>query len=233
MLIPKKKYCYILAYSLPPDSILRELYIKDALLDNEGLVKLFEIFKIDDCHLLVRHCQLSVRLSEEGKLDAFIYKTEYYQEEVNIDAFKKESLEEIIKSLNRLQFAFMDLRNQRRYTPLERNRHQSNMYDIEVLDCETGNKIFRLPDAIYKVIGEMSFLGFPRNVPLQKIYDVLKIHKDNIDECFDRINKYVDRFLSIENLSSDPILHLITLWTLQKVCGVLKIHTNSIWLFWV
>ncbi|PZO41520.1 MAG: hypothetical protein DCF19_10000 [Pseudanabaena frigida] len=99
MLASKKKYCYILSYGLPPDSILRELYIKDALLDNEGLVKLFEI----------NDFQISVRLREEGKLDAFFYKTEHYQEEINIDAFKQKSLKVVIKSLNRLQFAFMDL----------------------------------------------------------------------------------------------------------------------------
>lgn len=199
MLTPKKKYCYILSYGLPPDSILRELCIKDALLDNEGLVKLFEI---DDF-------QLSLRLSLEGKLDAFFCKTEDYQEEINIDAFKEKSLEILIKSLNRVQFAFTDLRNQPRYTPFERNRHQSNICDIEVLDFETGNKIFQPAVTIYKVVGEMSFLGFPQNVLLQKFCEVLEIQKDNIDE-------YIDRFLSLENLNIDPVLHLITLWTLYE-----------------
>ncbi|MFN9018711.1 MAG: hypothetical protein ACK5XC_07580 [Pseudanabaena sp.] len=199
MLTPKKKYCYILSYGLPPDSILRELCIKDALLDNEGLVKLFEI---DDF-------QLSLRLSSEGKLEVFFCKTEDYQEQINIDAFREKSLEILIKSLNRVQFAFTDLRNQRRYTPFERNRHQSNIYDIEVLDFETRNKIFQSAATIYKVVGEMSFLGFPKNVLLQKFCEVLVIQRDNIDE-------YIDRFLSLENLNSDPVLHFVTLYSLYE-----------------
>lgn len=199
MLTPKKKSCYTVPYPLPTDSILRELYIKDALLDNEGIVKLCEI----------DNGQLSVRLSEEGKLDAFFYKADYYPEEINIDAFKEQALEVIRKSLNRLQFAFMYLLNQRRYKSLEKSLHQSNLYGIEVLDVETGNKIFRLPDTIYKVIGEMSFPEPSRIEPLQKICEVLEIPKGNID-------KYIDRFLSLENLNSDPVLHLVTLYSLYE-----------------
>ncbi|PZO41519.1 MAG: hypothetical protein DCF19_09995 [Pseudanabaena frigida] len=55
----------------------------------------------------------------------------------------------------------------------------------------------------------MSFLGFPRNIPLQKVCEVLEIQKDNIDE-------YFDRFLSLENLNSDPVLHFVTLYSLYE-----------------
>ena len=66
MLITKKKYCCIATYRLSPDSILRRLCIKDAIFDEEGLIKLFEN----------NNYKLLAKNDANGEIDAVIYKSD-------------------------------------------------------------------------------------------------------------------------------------------------------------
>jgi len=192
-----KKYCYSCFYGLASDSVLNALYIKDALLDKEGFVKLFEI----------ENRKLFAKIDTEGKLEAVIYKADYLEKIDNI-SFNNESLEVITRLLNRLKIAFIGLHHitrQDKYIAATRYNHQPN---IEILDYETGSKeLFVTVD----ISMDMSFTFSPSYCPaiLTKVCEVLTVSNPNIDE-------YIERFLSLENLSSDPVLHLLTVSSLYE-----------------
>ena len=55
----------------------------------------------------------------------------------------------------------------------------------------------------------------PPTASLKEINDVLMISHDNVDE-------FIERFLSIKELSSDPVLHLVTLYSLYEYINKTK-----------
>lgn len=201
MVTSKKKYCCIATYRLSDDSILRRLHIKDAVLDEEGLIKLFETSSY----------KLLAKNDTNGEIDALIYK--YDQEEIrcqdiNFEQFKKRALEVIEKSLKCLQIAFLFLRNQPTYIVKKRDEIRIS---TDVLDYESNVK-FSLREFIAELITSGSVLNNQfYNVSSQEVVTVLTSIKDN-----EKINEYIARFVSIENLNSDPVLHLITLFALYE-----------------
>lgn len=191
-----KKYCYSCFYGLTSNSILRVLYVKDSLLDEEGFVKLFEI----------GNRKLSAKIDPDGKLEALIYKADYL-EKVDKNKFTNESLQVITRSLNRLQIAFIGLhiRRQGGYIAATRYNHQPI---IEILDYKTGSKELCLTVDI-GLDTSVTISPYYRSASLKKVCEILIVSKPNVDE-------YIERFLSLENLSGDPVLHLITLSSLYE-----------------
>lgn len=206
-----KKYCYICTYSLPNNSFLRKLSIKNISLDIDKPIQIF----IDNTY------ELSTKVDQDRKLDQFIYKIDR-EEKIDREFFKYEALDKIITSLKCLQFAFIGLQkhNQTAYTSLVKDIHQtwtdSNQPLIELLNYETGEK--ESPIEITSYINMSSLTTFSlleRHLSLEDICKVLKVRQDLININVD-IDEYIERFLSIENLSTDPVLHLITLYSLYE-----------------
>lgn len=207
MEIQNKNYCYTFIYALPNDSSLRKLYIKD-ILSNLDIEKLIQIF-IDDSY------ELLIKIDQDRKINQFICKT-YHKEKIDKDIIKCEAFEKIIvPSLQCLQFAFIGLQRQGIYTSPAKDIHQNYMPLSEILNYETGEKEKSIKMSCY-LDEPISFtLSMQeRHLSSEDICKVLKTRQEvsvhiNIDE-------YIERFLSIENLSTDPVLHLITLFSLYE-----------------
>ncbi|GBO53094.1 hypothetical protein APA_1002 [Pseudanabaena sp. lw0831] len=197
MLTSKKKYCCIATYPLSPNSILRRLRIKDAVIDEEGLTKLFEN---NEYKLLAKN-------DANGEIDAVIYKSD--QEEIDSAKFEKKALKVIEESLKCLQIAFLSIRNQPRYIAKKSDGQQIS---IDILDYETNLKAW-LPETMMLVTSGRALNNQLYYGSLQKIVTVLTVINC---ENNDKINEYIARFVSLENLSSDPVLHLITLYSLYE-----------------
>jgi len=195
----KKKYCCITTHRLSLDSALRGLPLKDIVLDGEGYITLFS----------ANNYKLLAKIDKDKKIDALIYKSDQEGKasyEINNKSFKEEAQKVIRNSLNRLQVTFLGVKIQVNHTT--KTRDDEN-FSIDILDYETGIKAAILSIATMH-LGSGGSLIYPSpHISCQKIYTVLKVEKDNLDE-------YIDRFVSLENLSDDPVLHLITFYTLYE-----------------
>ncbi len=196
----KKKYCCIITHRLSLDSALRRLPLKDPVLDDKGYITLFS----------TNNYKLLAEIDKGEKIDALIYKSDqegkaFY--EINNKSFEEEAKKVIRNSLNRLQVAFLGVRMQVEHTAKIRNDEN---FSVDILDYETGVKAsFLTPiGGIYLGSGGELIRPDP-HISCQQIYTVLKVEKDNLDE-------YIDRFISLEKLSNDPVLHLITLFSLYE-----------------
>ncbi|MEI6329132.1 MAG: hypothetical protein WCP16_07860 [Pseudanabaena sp. ELA645] len=192
MKIFKNQYGYTGTYHLSSDSILRKIHIKNV--DNERAIKVFE----NHTYKLLLITDVNMRI------DGAIYKRDY-AEYIDNDDFKKEAIEAIIKCLNRLQVAFIGLTYREQYKPAKRNNQKIL---IDILNYETGCKPIILEECIGLTDGFILFEGFIY-VNLLEIHRILLTYKDNIDT-------YIDRFLSLENLNGDPVLHFVTLYSLYE-----------------
>ena len=193
MTLIEKKFCYIATYNLPPDSILERLYIQNFQCNNERTINIFE----NDSYILL------AKIDVEGKINSIICKFDY-EEGVNTEDLQLKATEEIIKSLNRLQIIFIGLQaHNQEYDTLKKELPIC----INILDYETG---ISLP--VIKCVISLTmnmYCHFCSYVDLSNIQEVLRVKKDNIDE-------YIDRFLNLENLSNDPVLHFMTLYSLYE-----------------
>ncbi len=203
MLITKKKYCCIATYRLSPDSILRRLCIKDAIFDEEGLIKLFEN----------NNYKLLAKNDANGEIDAVIYKSDQEKisyHDIDYIEFEKEALKVIEKSLKCLHIAFLSIRNQPRYIA---KKSDSQQISIDILDCETNIKAHCITGMAEMISSGRVLNNQFHNVFSQKIVTVLTVINC---ENNDKINEYIARFVSLENLSSDPVLHLLTVSSLYE-----------------
>ncbi|PZO42134.1 MAG: hypothetical protein DCF19_07775 [Pseudanabaena frigida] len=195
----KKKYCYIATYKLPANSIWQKYPIQDVFPNNEGLVSIFE----NDRYKLLAEIEL------DGKINSVIYEldTEEKFHNDNFHEFKTESLEVIINSLNRMQIAFIGLQNQNWYYTAETKNNWT--ISTSILDYETGTKSLILGFDLRQDLIMNCYLSQDPPITLQSIFKVLEVDNDNID-------KYIGRFLSLKSLSTDPLLHLISLFSLHE-----------------
>ena len=194
MEIPKKGYGYTGTYRLYPDSVLRRFRIKDDVLDDKGAIELFAN----------NTYRLLVTTDVDKKIESIVYKSNY-DENIDITDFKKDALDVITKSLNRIQIAFMYSRNKGTQTAISNNQEIS----VDILNYETGVKPFIVEAAIGYSRGICIVPDYIPIVSIQTINTVLEIYKENIDE-------YIEKFLNLENLSNDLVLHLITLYSLYE-----------------
>jgi hypothetical protein len=92
------------------------------------------------------------------------------------------------------------------HSPSRKTKYENNLA-IEVLKSDKSKDIFPKEVKCYA-----SPINSPKTLPtasLEKITDVLTVSQNNVDE-------YIERFLSIKELSSDPVLHLVTLYSLYE-----------------
>lgn len=197
MEIIKKRYSYTGAYQLSDDSAIRKfIRINEPVLDDKGHVIFFE-----------NHAyKLSAKTDDENKIREIFYESSY-DNYIDNDNFNKEALEVITKSINRLQIAFIGIQN--KWNQYNSSTKYNQKLSVEIIDNDTGVK----PLIVGKfLIESYAYVTVPDPiavVSLQDIHEVLTVCKDNIDE-------YIELFLNIENLSVDPVLELIALYTLYE-----------------
>jgi len=205
MAIITKKYCFIYTCRLSPNSVLRKIHIVNEAIDYKSPIQIFDNDRYS----------LSIRIDQHKSLDELIYKFDCEEtiDKYGEDRFEKEALDEIIKSIDCLQFAFIGLlnHNRARYISIKDiDRSWGNITQpfIEVFNYETGYK--ETPLAIKVCMSRSSnslTISFDKiSVPLEQICTVLKYAN----------NELFARFLIIEKLSNDPVLHLITLYSLYE-----------------
>jgi hypothetical protein len=177
-----------------PESFWSEFRIESISLDVEQPIEIFDSGKY----------KLLVTNDKDGRIETVIYQSNL---EGKFDTFKDDALKEIIKSLNRLEIAFIAPVNfLKLHSPSRKPKYEKNL-TIEVLNLDKSKEIFPK-----EVKGYASPINVPKTLPtasLEKITVVLAVFQDNVDE-------YIERFLSIKELSTDPVLHLITLCSLYE-----------------
>ena len=192
-----KKYCYIATHRISVDSNLNTLYVLDDLQNIEEPISVFEKGKY----------KLLVKIGENQKVDSLIYTSEY-QEDLHIHFydFKREAIVVLNKAINRLQTAFGLVKIYKQHSIKIQKDPEIN---IECFNYESKTTYQLLGGiGIEAPYGYCSLSNYVY-INLQDIKNILEIDKENIDE-------YINRFVSLENLSSDPVLHLINLWTLYE-----------------
>jgi len=138
-----------------------------------------------------------------------------YKEIKNKNDFEKQALYDITKSLQCLYLGFVGLQNQDRYSVLSRASHPSwgsNNHLIEIWNYETGK--IESPIEITIFADDISGVTFSLSkivVFLEDIKEILAVRNSN-----DKIDQYIELFLILESLGSDPVLHLITLSSLYE-----------------
>ena len=184
----------LLPFREHPESFWSEFCIENVSLDNEQPIEIFDSGKY----------KLLVTTDKYGRIETVIYQSNL---QGTFDPFKDEAIREIIKSLNRLEIAFIASVNfLKLHSPSRKTRYENNLA-IEVLNSDKSKEIFPK-----EVKGYTSPINVPKTLPtasLEKITDVLIVSQDNVDE-------YIERFLSIKELSTDPVLHLVTLCSLYE-----------------
>ena len=196
----KNMSCYtatlnLLPFREYPESFWSEFYIENVSLDDEQPIEIFDSGKY----------KLLVKTDKDGRIETVIYQSNL---QGTFDTFKDEAIREIIKSLNRLEIAFIAPVNfLKLHSPSRKTKYENNL-NIEVLNSDKSQEA--LPEEVraYAVGG----INVPKTLPtasLKEINDVLAITKDNVDE-------YIERFLSIKELSTDPVLHLVALCSLYE-----------------
>ena len=114
-----------------------------------------------------------------------------------------------------MQFTFIGLQRQDLYIHSVKDDNEIYVPSVEISNHETGEKESLIGGTARSYsYGSVKVSLKARNLSLEDICSVLKVHQKisihiNIDE-------YIERFLSIENLSNDPVLHLITLYSLYE-----------------
>jgi hypothetical protein len=229
----KKKCFYTATYHLPSDSVLKTYIIKDHVIDEDGLINIFENDEYKVLLLVANDTDIKIsqfiyksveeliftevdpnKINENGgKLDdqinTFFCKSEqenYKNFNIDTKGIDRISLREIEKCVNRLYLAFCSLRslaNQTKTINVNKQKAYINIYDYD-------SKIKFFP--VETIVASDSSSGWASHNPTlscRKIISVLKVIKDNIDE-------YIRRFLVLEKLSSDPVLTLITLFALYE-----------------
>ena len=180
-------FCHIATLNLlpfreHPESFWSEFCIENVSLDDEQPIEIFDSDKY----------KLLVRTDKDGRIETVIYQSNL---EESFDAFKDEAIREIIKSLNRLEIAFIASVNfLKLHSPSRKTKYENNLA-VEVLKSDKSKEIFPKEVKCYA-----SPINSPKTLPtasLEKITYVLAVSQDNIDE-------YIDRFLSIKELSTDP-----------------------------
>ena len=177
----------LLPFREHPESFWTEFCIENVSLDDEQPIEIFDSGKY----------KLLVRTDKDGRIETVIYQSNL---EITFDTFKDKAIREIIKSLNRLEIAFIASVNfLKLHSPSRKTKYENN------LTFDKSQETFPKNVMGYAVGG----INVPKTLPtasLEKITNVL-LSQDNIDE-------YIDRFLSIKELSTDPVLHLVTLYSL-------------------
>lgn len=190
--------CYTATLNLLPfrehtESFWSEFYIENVSLDDEQPIEIFDSGKY----------KLLVKTDKDGRIETVIYQSNL---QGIFDTFEDEAIREIIKSLNRLEIAFIAPVNfLKLHNPSRKTKYENNL-TIEVLNSDKSQEALPKEVRAYAVGG----INVPKTLPtasLKEINDVLAIAKDNVDE-------YIERFLSIKELSTDPVLHLVTLYSL-------------------
>ena len=170
-----------------PESFWSEFCIENVSLDDEQPIEIFDNGKY----------KLLVTTDNYGQIETVICQSNL---EGTFDTFKDDALKEIIKSLNRLEIAFIASVNfLKLHSPSRKTKYENN------LTFDKSQETFPKNFMAYAVGG----INVPKILPkasLERITNVL-LPQDNIDE-------YIDRFLSIKELSKDPVLHLVTLYSL-------------------
>jgi hypothetical protein len=192
-----KKYCFIYPYKLPLNSVLRRIYIKNEVSDYSEPIQVFDNGRYN----------LSIKIDQDKKLDEFIYRFDCEEsiDKYGKDKFKEEALDGIIKSLECLQFAFIGLQSQTRER-LSDSRKESHPL-IGVLDYKTGEtKTILEFEASYNIRADITISFHSMHTSLEEICRTLKYPK----------KEQLTRFLSIDKLSLDPVLHLTTLYCLYE-----------------
>ncbi|MCY7362993.1 MAG: hypothetical protein LH629_13160, partial [Ignavibacteria bacterium] len=207
-----KKYCFIYPYKLPLDSVLRRIYIKNEVSDYSEPIHVFDNGRYN----------LSIKIDQDKKLDEFIYRFDCEEsiDKYGEDKFKEEALDEIIKSLECLQFAFVGLQSQIRER-LSDSRKESHPL-IGVLDYKTGEtKTILELEASYNIRADITISFHSMHTSLEEICRTLKYPK----------KEQLTRFLSIDKLSLDPVLHLTTLYCLYEYIAEDRENENFTSLF--
>lgn len=177
----------LLPFREHPESFWSEFCIENVSLDDEQPIEIFDSGKY----------KLLVRTDKDGRIETVIYQSNL---EGTFDDFKDEAIREIIKSLNRLEIAFISSVNFiRLHNPSRKTKYENN------LTFDKSQETFP-KNVIGYAVGGINVPKIPPTASLEKITNVL-LSQDNIDE-------YIDRFLSIKELSTDPVLHLVTLYSL-------------------
>lgn len=191
----------LLPFREHPESFWSEFCIENVSLDKEQPIEIFDSGKY----------KLLVTTDNYGKIETVIYQSSL---EETFDTFQDEAIREIIKSLNRLEIAFIASINfLKLHNPSRKTRYENNLA-IEVLNSDRSQEI--LPKEVKGyAVGGMNIPPTPPTASLKEINDVLMISHDNVDE-------FIERFLSIKELSSDPVLHLVTLYSLYEYINKTK-----------
>ncbi|BBC22618.1 hypothetical protein [Pseudanabaena sp. ABRG5-3] len=184
-----------------PESFWSEFCIENVSLDDEQPIEIFDSGKY----------KLLVRTDKDGRIKTVIYQSNL---ERKFDTFKDEAIRKIIKSLNRLEIAFIAPVNfLKLHSPSRKTKYENNL-TIEVLNPDKSQEFLPKEVKVYAVGG----INVPKRLPkasLKEINNILMISQDNVDE-------YIERFLSIRDLSTDPVLHLVTLYSLFEYIGKTK-----------
>jgi len=184
-----------------PESFWSEFYIENVSLDDEQPIEIFDSGKY----------KLLVKTDKDGRIETVIYQSNL---QGTFDTFKDEAIREIIKSLNRLEIAFIAPVNfLKLHNPSRKTKYENNL-TIEVLNSDKSQEALPKEVRAYAVGG----INVPKTLPtasLKEINDVLMISHDNVDE-------FIERFLRIKELSSDPVLHLVTLYSLYEYINKTK-----------
>lgn len=184
-----------------PESFWSEFCIENISLDKEQPIEIFDSGKY----------KLLVKTDKDGRIETVIYQSNL---EITFDTFKDEAIREIIKSLNRLEIAFIAPVNfLKLHNPSRKTRYENNLA-IEILNSDKSQEILPKEFKAYAVGG----INSPKIIPtasLKEINDVLMISRVNVDE-------YIERFLSIKELSTDSVLHLVTLYSLHEYINKTK-----------
>jgi len=209
-----KKYCFIYPYKLPLNSDLRGIYIKNEISDYSEPILVFDNGRYN----------LSIKIDQDKKLDGFIYRFDCEEsiDKYGKEKFKEEALDEIIKSLECLQCAFVGLKSQirKRFSDSKKESHPL----IDVLDYKTGEtKTILEFEASYNIRADITISFLSAYTSLEEICRILKYPK----------KEQLTRFLSIDKLSLDPVLHLTTLYCLYEYIAEDRENENFTELFGV
>ena len=192
-----RKYCYIANYKISVDSNLNLLYVLDDLKNIADPISIFH----------KGNCELVVKIDQNQKVDSLIYQSDYADCNKNlIDDFKKKATEKLNQAINRLQTAF-GLGLTKIYQQHSIKTQKDLGLNISFFSYESKITAPLISARFHQeFVGNISYCKY---VKLQDIKNILKIDKENIDE-------YVNRFISLENLNEDPVLHLLTVFSLYE-----------------
>ena len=184
------------------ESFWNDFFIKDVTFDKNNLI---EILDKNDRKLFITI-----------DIDAKITKLSYQADtEISHELFKNDARDAIIKALNRIEIAFIsEIEFLKIYSPYRKTKYE-NFLEVKMLNA--NGLLENNPATVYGYAEDILKASTTSSTAsLDEITRILNIEDNDIDE-------YIDRFLSIKKLISDPVLHLTSLFSLYEFIKEAKV----------